>query len=91
MLLMDIYHCEDGGGALLAVYPDQVSPQECGRMMDLLANNKIGILIEAGVPEGTRVAHKHGWVDSPFHVLGDAGVVFTVCIGSTSDLNAVAL
>jgi len=77
MLLMDIYHCESGGGALLAVYPDQITPQECGRMMDLLAQNKIGVLIEAGVPEGTQVAHKHGWPDSPFQMLGDAGVVYT--------------
>lgn len=77
MLLMDIYHCENGGGALLAVYPEQVTPQECSRMMDLLANNKIGYLMEAGVPEGTRVAHKHGWTSSPFHTIGDAGVIYT--------------
>ena len=77
MLLMDIYHCENGGGALLAVYPDRVTPQECSHMIDLLAQNKIGSLIEAGVPDGTRVAHKHGWPSSPFDMIGDAGIVYT--------------
>jgi beta-lactamase class A len=46
-------------------------------MIDLLAQNKIGSLIEAGVPDGTRVAHKHGWPSSPFDMIGDAGIVYT--------------
>jgi len=49
-------------------------------MIDLLSRNRIGVLIEAGVPEGTRVAHKHGWVSDPFgviHTIGDAGIVYT--------------
>ena len=46
-------------------------------MLDLLSQNKLGWLIEAGVPEGTRVAHKHGYVDSPLEELVDAGVVYT--------------
>jgi hypothetical protein len=46
-------------------------------MLDLMAENKIGILIEAGVPEGTRVAHKHGWTDSPLDSIGDAAVIYT--------------
>jgi hypothetical protein len=46
-------------------------------MIDFLAENKIGILIEAGVPEGTRVAHKHGWTSSPMETLADVGIVFS--------------
>jgi hypothetical protein len=42
-----------------------------------MSQNKIGLLIEAGVPDGTRVAHKHGWTESPLTSLGDSGVVFT--------------
>jgi hypothetical protein len=34
-------------------------------------------LIEAGVPEGTVVAHKHGWTSSPMETLGDSGIVFS--------------
>jgi hypothetical protein len=76
-LLSDIYACSRGGGSLLAALPGQIRPDECEHMLALLAENKIGILIEAGVPEGTRVAHKHGWTDSPLDSIGDASVVFT--------------
>lgn len=76
-MLADIYACSNGGGALLAVFPDDITVEECRRMLDLLSDNKIGVLIEAGVPEGTRVAHKHGWPSSPFDMIGDAGIVFS--------------
>ena len=66
MLLADIYQCaESGGGALIAAYPQTITPEICQRMIDFLAADKIGVLIEAGVPEGTRVAHKHGWISEP--------------------------
>jgi hypothetical protein len=77
MLLGDIYACQEGGGTLLAVFPEEITPEECRSMLDLLAQNKLGYLIEAGVPEGTRVAHKHGWPSSPFNMIGDAGIVFS--------------
>ena len=44
-------------------------------MLDWLMENRIGVLIEAGVPEGTPVAHKHGWAEG--EPIGDAAVVFT--------------
>jgi hypothetical protein len=77
LLLSDIYGCANGGGNLLAAFPGEVKPEECQHMLDLLAENKIAILIEAGVPEGTRVAHKHGWTDSPVDSIGDAGIVYS--------------
>jgi len=42
--------------------------------------DKIGVLIEAGVPEGTQIAHKHGWVQSSdgyIHNFSDASIVYT--------------
>ncbi|RPI28076.1 MAG: hypothetical protein EHM70_17110, partial [Chloroflexota bacterium] len=37
--------------------------------------------IQAGVPDGTRVAHKHGWVSDAYtgviHDMSDAGILFT--------------
>ena len=77
MLMADIYQCADGGGTLLAVFPGKITPSECGHMLDLLAENHIGVLIEAGVPEVTRVAHKHGWTESPLRWLSDVGAVYT--------------
>jgi len=77
MLLSDIYNCTRGGGTLMAVFPDQISRDECSVILDLMSQNKIGVLIEAGVPEGTRVAHKHGWTSSPLDMVSDAGIVFS--------------
>ena len=82
MLLEDIYMCaEDGGGTLMAAFPGQITQDECRTMIDYLANNKIGVLIEAGVPEGTQVAHKHGWIsDAASGVIkniSDSAIVYT--------------
>jgi len=80
MLLEDIYQCsETGGGALMAAFPGQITQAECQSMIDYLSRNKIGVLIEAGVPDGTRVAHKHGWVtyNGIINTIGDAGIVYT--------------
>jgi hypothetical protein len=77
MLLADIYQCANGGGTLLALYGGDITPQECQEMLSLMSLNKIGVLIEGGVPDGTRVAHKHGWTDSPLHSLGDSGIIFS--------------
>lgn len=81
MLLSDIYHCATkDGGTLKAVFEGQVSQDECQDMIDFLAANRIGVLIQAGVPEGTRVAHKHGWItesDGLIHAISDAGIVYT--------------
>lgn len=82
MLLADIYQCaETGGGALIAAYPETITREICQRMIDFLAADKIGVLIEAGVPEGTRVAHKHGWISEPssgvIKNISDSAIVYT--------------
>ena len=82
MLLADIYQCaEDGGGALIAAFPDKISSEICQKMVTFLASDKIGVLIEAGVPEGTQVAHKHGWISDPSSLviknISDAAIVYT--------------
>jgi beta-lactamase class A len=81
MLLADLYQCaQDGGGTLTAVFPEEINQAECQDMIELLTRNKIGVLIEAGVPGGTRVAHKHGWVSDAngvINTIADAGIVFT--------------
>jgi len=80
MLLEDIYQCnQTGGGNLMAVFPDEFTQTECQTMINYLTHNKIGLLIEAGVPDGTPVAHKHGWVTyfGVMNTLGDAGIVYT--------------
>lgn len=80
MLLEDIYQCnQSGGGALMAVFPNEFTQSECQTMLNYLTRNRIGVLIEAGLPDGTRIAHKHGWVTyfGVMNTLGDAGIVYT--------------
>lgn len=73
MLLEDIYHCaQDGGGALIAAFPGQITQDECRQMVEHLINNRLPSLLTAGVPEGTPIAHKHGWVS-------DNGIITTIC------------
>jgi len=82
MLLADIYQCaETGGGALIAAFPETMTSEICKQMIAYLASDKIGVLIEAGVPEGTRVAHKHGWISDPasgvIKNISDSAIVYT--------------
>lgn len=74
LLLEMIYQCSRGGGALLMTYPDALSADECQEMINWMGENRIESLMETGLPAGTRVAHKHGWI-SDTHA--DAGLVFT--------------
>lgn len=72
-LLNMIYQCaETGGGGLMVAYPGEFTQTECNMMIDLMNRNVEGVLILAGVPEGTPVAHKHGWIDDTF---SDAGII----------------
>jgi hypothetical protein len=73
LLLEMIYQCSHGGGTLMLTYPDALTAEECQEMIKWMSQNRIDNLIEAGVPVGTEVAHKHGWV-SDTHA--DAGLVF---------------
>jgi beta-lactamase class A len=81
MLLQDIYQCsETGGGALVAAFPGRINQEVCKQIVSYLVADKIGVLLEAGVPEGTQVAHKHGWVpdtDGVVRNFSDAGIVYT--------------
>jgi beta-lactamase class A len=79
-LLEDIYQCSQfGGGALMAAFPEEFTQSECQTMITYLTRNRMPSLIEAGVPDGTRVAHKHGWVTlfGIMNTLGDAGIIYT--------------
>lgn len=75
VLLSMIYYCAQGtGGTLKAVYPEQITQEECQELLAYMQANSIGSLIEEGVPPGTAIAHRHGWM-SDTH--GDAGIVFS--------------
>ncbi|MFN8374271.1 MAG: serine hydrolase [Anaerolineae bacterium] len=74
-MLDSIYQCAyNNTGPLLTAFPGQFDSRECRQMLHVMSFNRIGALIEAGVPAGTRVAHKHGWINDTH---GDAAVVFS--------------
>ncbi len=80
-LLMDIYQCaQSKGGALVAAFPDKVTPATCQLLIDFMAQDKLGSLIQGGVPDGTLVPHKHGYVPASDGVVrdtSDVGIVYT--------------
>lgn len=82
MLLEDIYQCsENGTGTFAAVFPGEITQEECSTMINYLLNNKIAVLLQAGLPEGTRIAHKHGWIienDGLMHTIADTGLVYSL-------------
>ncbi|MGH2522267.1 MAG: serine hydrolase, partial [Anaerolineales bacterium] len=74
-LMVMIYQCSQGGGALMAAFPGQFVPGECQAMIELLTNNEVGpIFITGGsAPDGV-VAHKHGWDRLPLTNVADAAI-----------------
>ncbi len=75
LLLADIYYCAQGrGGAISAIFPDQITPDECQQLLELMTQNEIDSLLEEGVPTNVSLAHRHGW-NSDTHA--DAGIVFS--------------
>ncbi len=80
-LLTDIYQCaQNGGGALIAAFQDKIRSDTCQLLIDFMAQDKLGALIQGGVPDGTLVPHKHGYVpasDGTVHDISDAGIVYS--------------
>ncbi len=81
-LLAMIEQCaQQGSGPLISVFKGQVTQLECQQMIDMLKKNRKGVLIESGLPEGTPIAHKYGWVTDPadglMHNISDAAAVYT--------------
>lgn len=81
MMLDDLFLCANyNGGGLKAVYQENITQEECTTMLDLLSKNKTAVLLEAGIPETTKVAHKHGWIleaDGLIHNISDAGIIYS--------------
>ncbi len=77
-LLEDLYDCGQYGSGLIAAFPDDFTQKTCNEMIELLSGNKLGRLIELGVPPGTRVARKNGWGGNAdmWHT-SDAAIVYT--------------
>jgi uncharacterized protein YraI len=73
-LLSSIYECAYRESGPLMTNFTGFTPQECRKMIYIMESNTVDGLLKAGVPEGIRVAHKHGWVTDTH---GNAGIFFT--------------
>lgn len=79
-LLSMIYDCSISSSAtLIRETQGKITQEECNLIIETLAANKMGALIEAGLPEGLKIAHKHGWSqesDGLVHSFSDVGIVY---------------
>lgn len=79
-LLSMIYDCSiHSTSTLISETQGKITQEECILIIETLAANKMGALIEAGLPEGLKIAHKHGWSqekDGLVHSFSDVGIVF---------------
>lgn len=60
------------GGTFRLVYPQAFTPAACQQLIDLFRLDRIGALIEAGVPPQFPIAHRHGLEISTY---GDVAIV----------------
>ncbi len=80
-LLKDIYQCaEQGEGELVKVFPGEITQSKCQVMVKYLQMDRMPYMIQYGLPDGTVIAHKHGWVSDAqniIHDMSDAAIVYT--------------
>jgi hypothetical protein len=73
ILMAEIGRCAEGKGSLLAAYPDKLTPEKCENLIWWLEQNPLGYLIKYGVPEGTKIGHKHGYAPD---TQGDVAIIY---------------
>lgn len=75
-----IYQCTQDRGLLRDAYPNIYTPQVCQDMIDIMAANDLRNMLGAGIPNDTKLAHKHGFsgYDVPWgDTRAEVGIVFT--------------
>lgn len=62
-MLTAIYHCTQGKGLLLEIFPDDITPDECEYILFYLGHDQFQELLWSGVPrpEDAWFLHKHGF------------------------------
>jgi hypothetical protein len=74
-----IYLGAQDSGLLREMYPNVITAQVCQDMLDIMAANDLRNMLGAGIPDGIKLAHKHGFsgYDVPWgDTRGEVGVVF---------------
>lgn len=79
-LLVDIYQCANfDSGPLAKAFGKDMTQAKCKEIITYLEKDQQPYLITAGLPEGTPIAHKHGYgsYQGIIHTIGDAALVFS--------------
>jgi beta-lactamase class A len=77
-----IYDCANQESGLMAAYSNgEFTPNECQQMLELTSANDLNRLLQAGLPVGTRISHKNGWIPGQLAgargaTVSDAGIVY---------------
>lgn len=77
-LLTRLYQCSTGAPAERGLYNGQIGQAACQHIIDVMSQNRMGALIEAGLPPDQAIAHKHGWIsdsDGLLHTISDVGII----------------
>ena len=77
-LLGRIYQCSIGAAADKGLFNGGVGQAACQHLIDVMSQNRMGALIEAGLPPNQAIAHKHGWTsdtDGLLHTISDVGII----------------
>jgi beta-lactamase class A len=72
-IYIDLEQCSKGQGVLLEKFPKTITADRCKEMIGWLETNGDHDRMISGLPKGTRVAHKSGWI--PPEIQADAGIV----------------
>jgi beta-lactamase class A len=72
-LYIYLEQCSRGQGVLLEKFSENLTADRCKEMIGWLEKNADTKRMVSGLPKGTRVAHKSGWI--PPQVQGDVGIV----------------
>lgn len=67
-----IYQCSKGQGLLLDTFGKTLTAARCQEMLDRLEDNGDHTRFVAGLPTGTRIAHKSGWIED---MQADVGII----------------
>jgi beta-lactamase class A len=77
-LLTRIYQCSVGAAVEKGLYNGQIGQAACEYIVNVMSQNRMGALIEAGLPPDQAIAHKHGWIsdtDGLLHTISDVGII----------------
>jgi len=73
-VFIELYHCSQGNGELLKLYPDTLNANRCGEMLALMHDNADDTRMISGLPADAYVSHKSGWIED---MQADVGIVTT--------------